>query len=142
MLNCVNLSKLESGLTVRQTFTLRQNQIWKIFCLKIHSFTRKLIHNLIVGADWILNFFVFITFLFAEGIRINNDLFYFKNTYRKKFWMTKPLLPGTTPPLQLSTPSARIECACAADLQPQPKLFTFLIFDVFSYLKDFSEVAH
>ena len=64
-------------------------------------------------------------------------------TYRKKFWMTKPLLPGTTPPLQLSNPSARIECACAADsVQPQPMLFTFLIDVLFSYFEDFSEVAH
>jgi hypothetical protein len=31
-------------------------------------------------------------------------LFYFKNTYRKKFWLEKPLLPVTTPPLQLSPP--------------------------------------
>ena len=40
---------------------------------------------------------------------------YLWNTYRKKFWMTKPLSPVTTLPLQLSVPKAGLECACAAD---------------------------
>jgi hypothetical protein len=48
---------------------------------------------------------------------VSPDLIYlnFNNTYRKKFWMTKLLLMSTTPPFQLSTTSARIECAFAAD---------------------------
>ena len=58
--------------------------------------------------------------------------------------MTKPLLPGTTPPLQLSTSSARIECACAAENNNLSQSLDshFWILQVFSDFEDFSKVLY
>ena len=47
---------------------------------------------------------ILIIFLTNNVVSTIVILFYFKNTYRKKFWLEKPLLPVTTPPLQLSPP--------------------------------------